>query len=232
MKKIKENQIIFWSKDSVKTKSMTLSAMSLSFYTIFAFIGNTYFPLPIFGNFLNLDISLVFLIPLAFMCSVKWWFTSAFLSGFFNFLWAGAGGWIGAIFNVMVNVFTLFVFWGLKKLIIKNNKEKLLKIKIALVIFISTIICILFNCVINGILFTPLYWWSYQIGPASFIEMEKIYNSTESLHGYLLFIPKYWPAIFATYGSFNLLKFGLVGILLFPLIIIMYKSKIIYRYWK
>lgn len=219
--------------NSLRIRSMTICSILLSFYCIFSFFCNSYFPIPFLGSFLNLDISLVFLIPIVFICKKEWWISSAIISGLFNFLWSGIGGWVGAIFNILVNIFTLTSFWIVKILIFKKDgKEvKYLKTKILLSLFVCLILITLFNCIINGFIFTPLYWWTFSIiNQPSFILAQQAYESDESMKVWLLFFDNYWDGIFALYSAFNFLKFGVVFVILFPVIIILYNSKIIQEY--
>lgn len=221
------------SDNAVRLRSMTITAVCLAFYAIFAFFCNTYLPLPFLANFLNLDISLVFLIPLVFICPIKWWISSSLISGFFNFLWASSGGWVGALFNVIVNFTTLLVFYFLNIFLLERKKNKKhFVFYLILSLIIALVVLVLFNCFINGIFFTPLYWWSFGIITSpSFLFAQQAYESYDSLKVWLLFIPNYWDGIMTLYSIFNSLKFGITFVLLFPLLIVIFKSKIVNHFY-
>lgn len=228
-KKDKEFKSVL-SNETIRIRSMTITSIMLGFYAIFAFFGNSYFPIPFLGNFLNMDISLVFLIPLVFICNAKWWLSAAVISGFFNFLWAGAGGYVGALFNIVLNTLTLTSFFISKCLIIKKLTN--IKLRILILLFVNLLTVILMNCTLNGLFFTPLYWMTYQIIKTPFfIEASNVYNNSDSLKSWLLFIPDYWTGIFGLYSAFNLLKFGVICLLLFPILIVIYKSNIVNSYF-
>lgn len=231
-KKASSKSIQIVSNETIRIRSMTLTSVMLGFYLIFAFFCNTYLPIPFLGGFLNFDISLFFLIPLVFICSSKWWVSAGIIGGLMCFIWAGSGGWVGAIFNIVVNLLTLGSFFVLKIVFIDLTSKKFLVFKLLLILFLSLIIIIFINCLLNGLIFTPLYWWTYSIIKIpSFVEAENTYNSNDSLRVWLLFVPKYWDGIFALYSAFNLLKFGVISILMFPLLLIMYKSNIVNNYF-
>lgn len=213
-------------KNKLSIKSMALTSIMLALNAIFSFVSNTYLPLPFLSSFLTFDISLIFLVPIIFLCDKKWWIIASFGSGLFTFLWSGVGGWVGAIFNVIVNVCFSFLFFCSKKIYTKDNKLNKKSFIFSLVV--KLIIIILFNCLLNGFLFTPLYWWTFNvINSPNFLLAEKIYNSNESLRLYLFYMPNYWSGIFTLYSLFSLLKFGAIFLLSIPLVMLMYKTNVI-----
>ncbi|MCF0217460.1 MAG: hypothetical protein HUJ42_00235 [Malacoplasma sp.] len=243
----------YLSKSSIQIRSMVITAMLLALYIIFAAIGNLYFKMTFLASFLNLDISLIFLIPLVFICRWQWWMFAAIAGGLANFIWAGVGGYIGAIYNVVLNVITLSFVFLLKFLLfdkqnkkainedannlVNNNQSERLKYwKIVAICIISFAYSILVNCVLNGIIFTPLYMNLYMpksFVSVSFIEVEKIYNNTNNsdARAMLLYIPNYWTGIFALYSAFNGIKFSIVFLVLIPILIMLDKTNIVNRYF-
>lgn len=240
----------FYSKNSIRIRSMVITAMMLALYIIFSWIGNQFFNLAFLASFLNLDISLIFLIPLVFICNWRWWLFAAIVGGAADFLYAGAGAWIGAIYNIVLNVTTLSFIFLLKFWIIdnnffikeNNNQKNYLNIflkfesKAFIVCFISFLFSVFINCLLNGLIFTPLYmnlYLSYIFPNAWFINVENIYNSSSGAEArwFLLFIPDYWTGIFALYSAFNAIKFGIVLILIYPILLLLFKTDIANNYF-
>ncbi|MDE7075329.1 MAG: hypothetical protein K2O21_01680 [Malacoplasma sp.] len=241
----------FYSKNSIRIRSMAITAMMLALYIIFAWIGNQFFHLAFLASFLNLDISLIFLIPLVFICNWRWWLFAAIVGGVSTFMYAGAGAWIGAVYNIVLNVVTLsFVFW-LKIWIIDKNyffkkinnqkKENLkflfkFEFKAGLISIITFVFSVFINSLLNGLIFTPLYMNFYfsDIFPnAWFIDVQNIYNSSfgENARWFLLFIPDYWSGVFALYSAFNAIKFGVVILLIYPILLLLFKTNLASDYF-
>ncbi|MDE6429252.1 MAG: hypothetical protein K2K18_01930, partial [Malacoplasma sp.] len=241
----------FYSKNSIRIRSMVITAMMLSLYIIFAWLGNQFFNLAFLANFLNLDISLLFLIPLVFICNWRWWLFAAIMGGVSTFMYAGAGVWIGAVYNIVLNLVTLSFIYLLKIFIVDNNyflkrakdkKNNLLKVffkfefQAGLIAVITFIFSVFINCLLNGLIFTPLYMNLYlnNIFPnAWFIDVENIYNSSsgQEARWFLLFIPNYWTGIFALYSAFNAIKFGIVLILIYPVLLLLFKTNLASDYF-
>lgn len=236
------------SKNSLLIRSMVISAMLLSLYIIFAYIGNQFFRLAFLASFLNLDISLIFLIPLVFICSARYWIFVGVVGGLANFLWQGTGGWVGSVYNVVLNLILLSFVHLLKfifiDLAIKLRSKKTLRdkeaidykfsnkdfsVRIFLICLISFIFMILINSLLNGLLFTPLYISQYSKEPPNFIEIQKKPNV---FIAYTLGITNYWAGIFALYSAFNAIKFGIVFSVVFPVLtLLLIKSNIVQNYF-
>lgn len=240
---------------SYSIRSMVITAILLALYIIFCYVGNTFFHLTFLANFLNLDFSLVFLIILVFICKWQWWLFAGIVGGLANFLWAGVGGYVGVIFNIILNLTTLSFVFLMKHFFIErcvsnnklnqvtntvndslNHKKKSFKkihgieLRILTICVITFIYSIILNCLLNGILFTPLYMQLYHMTQSAwFIETAKEYNANPN--ALLLFIPDYWTGIFTLYSAFNAIKFGLVLSLSFVLLVLRYKTNIVDNYF-
>lgn len=194
-----------------------------------SFLGNTYFPISFLGNYLNLDLSLVFIIPLIFACGLYWSNFAGIVCALFVFAWSANGGWIGVIFNIVVNVAIINFIYLIYFVCLKKTKL-IFYIKLLITFVLTLIFMMLFCSATNGILFTPLYWqWYGYMKTISFIEAEKIYNQNPTI--WLLYIPNYWGGIFALYSSFNAFKFATVFIILYPALCSLIRAKIIDKYF-
>lgn len=238
---------------SYSIRSMVITAVLLALYIIFCYLGNTFFHLTFLSSFLNLDFSLVFLILLVFICNWQRWLFSGIVGGLANFIWAGTGGYIGVIFNIVLNVTTLSFVFLMKCIFIPKNingkfiKSKLfideqekikdsintknfgIELRILIICSITFVYSLITNCLLNGIIFTPLYMQYYLNMSAWFIKTAKEYNANPN--AFLLFIPDYWTGIFTLYSIFNSIKFGLVLTLSFLLLVLRYKTKIVNNYF-
>lgn len=201
------------------TFKLVFSSGMLGLGIIFSYFSN-WVKIPFFSQLsLTIDLSIIFIIPVIFLCSLAWALSNAAILSLLNFIWNGSN-WIGIIFLLLVNLVTVLLFYLLyiifNKTKIRNKKFKWLVIWV-FVIILNTIIF----TVLNGIIFTPLYWWWYANGqfPLNFIEVQKIYNSTNYLQIYLLGIPDYWSGIWSLYTIFNLIKFILTAIFSIPVLI-------------
>lgn len=226
-------------KNSIKIRSMTITAMMLALYIIFAYIGNEFFHLTFLNSFLNLDISLTFLIPLVFFCSSQYWLFAGTIGGVANLIWAGTGGWIGAVYNIVLNLVLLSFVFLLKFLFFSNIKNKQdvrtftptsISVRFFLICLISYIFMIFINCILNGVLFTPLYINQYfNSKTISFIEISK---NPDLFKVFTLGIENYWKGIFAVYSAFNAIKFGVVFLIVYPILLTLFvKTNIVKNYF-
>ncbi|MDE5774795.1 MAG: hypothetical protein K2H51_00490, partial [Malacoplasma sp.] len=68
---------------------------------------------------------------------------------------------------------------------------------------------------------------------AWFIDVQNIYNSSfgEGARLFLLFIPDYWSGVFALYSAFNAIKFGVVIVLIYPILLLLFKTNLASDYF-
>ncbi|WP_027123867.1 MPN527 family putative ECF transporter permease subunit [Mycoplasmoides pirum] len=217
-KKEKQNQF-------TNNFKLVFCACMLGISTLFAFIG-TFIKIPFFAQMsLDIDISIIFIIPIIFICSLKWALLSGFINAILHFAW-NASNWIGILILLISNLLTILIFSFFKYIVEKNENIKPKKTKWIYIWFLSIIFLTLFLTILNGILFTPLYWWWISPGlftNINFIETSKIYNENPNLHIYLLGIPNYWAGIFGLYSFFNLIKFVLISLFSIPILIFFQK---------
>lgn len=196
---MEENLII--SKQTKKIRTITITSCLLSVSLFTSFITN-FIKISFLGSFLTLDISLVFIIPLIFICGFYSSFFTSIIVGAFSIFWSD-GSWVGTLVNIFVNIIVVLVISIFKLFLFKKNKQILLKI-IIMFVFSLPIICIIISF-FNAILFQPLYWWVFgYIKTPSLIEAINKYNSSPNI--FLLFINDYWKGTFTLYTIFNSIK--------------------------
>lgn len=212
---------------NIHIKHMVITSIFLALAILTSF-GTNFIKISFLGDFLSLDISLVFIIPLIFTCSYYWACLGSIALSLFTFLWPG-NIWIGVVFNVIANFTFVSLVWLFKHIFKKKkniNNSILLIINLSLSIIISSI----FFTFLNGILFQPLWWWFFRVTDTIFfVEVAKQYNFGVIPHIYLLWIPDYWSGIFALYMAFNLFKFVIVSLITFIAITFIWKSNLIER---
>ena len=214
---------------TLKIRKMTLTSCFLAIAILMSFVGNTYMPLTFLANYLNLDISLVFIIPIIFACGLYWSNLAGIVAALFIFAWSFEGGWIGVVFNIVVNIAVVNLIYLLYFVFLKKFKLNFY-IKLLITFITMWFFLIIFCSFINGILFTPLYWqWYGYLKTPSFVDAEKLYNENPTI--WLLYIPTYWAGIFGLYSSFNSLKFGIVFFILYPVLVSLIKAKVFDRYF-
>ncbi|MGL5246036.1 MAG: MPN527 family putative ECF transporter permease subunit [Mycoplasmoidaceae bacterium] len=191
---------------NIPVKKISVLSMLLSLGVIFNYVS-TFIPFFAFA-FLNVDLSVAFVL-LAFSLYGYWSaFFMCFAIGLFSIAWSTTGI-IGPMILIVSNLSFISIYFLISKLI------KIKKIEILNVI-ISIIINAIFLSIINGIIFTPIFLNMFtDIKTINFIEIANNYNSGlwyEKLKIYFMFIPDYWLGIFSLYTSFNLFKFLIGGI--------------------
>lgn len=194
------------------TFKLAFSASMISLATILSFVSSL-IKIPFLAQLsLTIDISIICIIPLIFICSLSWANLSGVAIALLNFVW-DAHNWIGILILLVANVVTTTLFYLLYKATLWSKKLAHTKRKWIIIWLLIIIINTLVFTILNGIIFTPLYWWWFAPNQFSlnFIEVEKIYNSNPYLHVYLLGIPDYWTGIFALYSILNLIKFTAVA---------------------
>ncbi len=206
-------------EDKNVVKHITLSGMFLGLSIISSFILSFVY---ILGSFLTLDISIVFIIPIVFCCGIWWGLSAAIVQGLFTLIWSGAGGWIGSIILIVTNVIVIIILWEFERYCkIENRKIKWTVIYSLLVPIIMIILSAL-----NGLLFTPLFWWFLGIiQTPSFVEASTFAAANNGVNVYLLGFNDYWKGIFALYCLFNFIKFSIVAVIMVPI-----HSLLIYKY--
>ncbi len=210
------------------TFKLVFCASMLSVSTLFAVIG-TFARLPFFAQMsLDVDLSLVFIVPVIFVCSLAWALGCGVLNALIHFTW-NPTNWIGILILMFSNVLVVFLFWVFAKALGRSKKRRETKTK-WVYSWLLTILCASFAMsALNGILFTPLYWWWLAPGlfnSISFVRVGEIYDADPNLHVYLLGIPNYWAGIFGLYGLFNVTKFAIVAFFSVP-VLMFFKKHIV-----
>lgn len=221
---MKKNEII--SGQTKKIRKITITSCLLSISLLLSFITN-FIKISFLGSFLTLDLSMVFIIPLIFICGFYSAFFSATIVGLFSFFWSDSS-WVGALINIFVNIVVVIVIKVISIFILR--KTNFVWIRLIIVFTLSLFFICLIVSFFNAIFFQPLYWWLFgYIQSPSFIEASNKYNSEPNI--FLLFIDEYWKGTFALYTIFNSIKFFIVFfITLCPLHIII-KHKLAQKYF-
>ncbi|MGL5640301.1 MAG: MPN527 family putative ECF transporter permease subunit [Mycoplasmoidaceae bacterium] len=191
---------------NIPVKKISFLSMILSLGVVFNYIS-TFIPFFIF-SFLNVDLSVAFLL-LAFSLYGYWSaFFMCFAIGLFSIFWSTTGI-IGPIILIVSNLSFISIYFLISKIIKIKNLE-------ILNLFFSIIINAIFLAILNGMIFTPIFLNMFtDIKTINFVEITNNYNSGlwyEKLKVYFMFIPDYWLGIFSLYISFNLFKFLIGGI--------------------
>ncbi len=204
------------------SREIALTALLTGLAIIFSILSN-FFIVP-FATWLTIDLSPLFIVAIYVFVRnhpIIYSVTSTIGVSLFSFINVGLAGWVGVLINLCSNLVYLLMsilFLKLFNKFFSNNKLYYL-----VSIGFSCITTTLILTILNGLLFTPLYW-SYFVNPRmiSFIEAMHWYNQNPSL--YLLYIPNYWAGIFGLYVSFNIIKFFICSFVLINLSIVFQKS--------
>ncbi|WP_412032330.1 MPN527 family putative ECF transporter permease subunit [Malacoplasma muris] len=225
------NSNITQNKISEKTKQIRAMAITSCFLAISILVSfaTNYIKITFLGDFLTLDLSLVFIVPIIFICNIFWALFAGIVCGLAAFIWMGTGLWVGPIFIIVINVIIILLVYLWYFIIFKKIKKT--SIKLSLTLLITLILLMFLGSLLNGLIFTPLYWWIYNVIPIpSFIEAEKWYQS-QGPNPYLIYINTYWNGIFGLYSAFNLLKFGVIFIIIYGPLLLIINNNIADRYF-
>lgn len=200
---MKKNKII--SNETKKIRIMTITSCLLSISILLSFLTN-FIKLSFLGSFLTLDLSMVFIIPLIFICGFYSALFSSFVVGALSFFWSD-GTWVGTIVNIFVNVTVVIIIQIFSFLFLK--KRNYIWFRLMIIFIFSLLIICAFISFFNAIFFQPLYWWVFGfLKTPSLIEAINKYNNNPNI--FLLFIDDYWKGTFTLYTIFNLIKFSIV----------------------
>lgn len=189
-------------------KDYTMSAIFIGIAILINYTSNF-----IKFEYLAFDFSLFTITLLSFKVRKRMVYAATIIISLANFINSSAG-WIGVMIVSLNNIFFITIFLFLKKILI-NNKHKYWKL--LLVHIIASFATIMFNVLMNGLLYTPLYWYSFKIASSiNFIQVQKEYEIKPNL--YLLNFKKYWAGVFVLYFSFNLIKYTVITFISFILI--------------
>ncbi len=198
------------------SKEVSLVSIFTAFAILFGILSN-FIVLP-FAPWLTIDFSPIFIFGIYLFVerrSIIYTTISILVVSLLNFINMGVAGWVGVIISFCSNaiyVFILIVLTNLLKRFFKSNRALF-----GLVLTIGFLLASLSLTVLNGLFFTPLYWWLFiDSSMISFLDWEKWYNANPNL--WLLYIPHYWAGIFGLYISFNIIKFGICSFLIFSLV--------------
>ncbi len=201
---------------------MTISGIMLGFSIAVMWLGQTFFK---WGavTYLNIDVSIVFVIPLLWIANKKYAYSVGILQGLMSFVMTGGnasfGGWVGPIILISTNVLLLTLAWLIYPLV-KKIKMKIIWQIILLYVIIALLISLLL-VTLNGVLLIPVYSYIYagvSPGDASIMNFSSLWNENDSVlsdaRWLLLDIPNYWTGIWSIFAPFNLAKYGIVSFLL------------------
>lgn len=215
---------------NIHIKNIAITSIFLAL-AILTSLGTNFIKISFLSDFLSLDISLVFIIPLMFICSYYWATLASTILSLFTFLWPG-NIWIGVVFNLIANFVFVTLVWFFVKVFQKKtifNYSLTLILSLGLSVLISSI----FFSFLNGVIFQPLWWWFFKLtDTVFFVEVAKQYNFGVIPHAFLLWIPDYWSGIFGLYMAFNIFKFVIVSIMTFIVVVFILKSNLLEHYFK
>lgn len=216
------------SKNNILIRSITITAILTSFAMITSY-STDFIKLGFLNSFLSLDLSLIFVIPLIFICGIKWAFISSLILSCFSFINGGISSWIGPLFNLFINTFVVFIIYLIYFKVIRIQN---IKIRLLITSLIALMLIILFSCLLNGFIFTPLYvaYFNNDWKLASFIELLKDENKDKFI-AFTLGIPNYWLGIFSLYSAFNAIKFSIVLFISYFIVLWIIKNKISQKYF-
>ncbi|EDX53164.1 MPN527 family putative ECF transporter permease subunit [Ureaplasma urealyticum] len=215
----KEKHNIYYSTSKI-IKDYTLSAVMLGIGILVAYLSHF-----IRFNFLAFDFSLFTLVYLIYKVKYRFVYLVTILLSLAN-LMHGSPSWVGTMILSLNNLFFVSMVIIFKKIFIPKTSKFHLNL---CVLVLSSFLTIVFNVIMNGILYTPLYWYTFKItSTLNFLEVQKIYESHPTL--FLLNIKSYWLGIIALYTIFNLIKNAIISFISLIILKIFVDQKTITTY--
>lgn len=213
------NSSIIYSIDKSKKEkiyNVTVTSIFTSLSIVISFVCK-FFILP-FASWLNVDVSIFTQVVIYILIKSKWSILysifSILLTSISSLMWYGTGDLIGVFISFVSGALYLLIYYLCSNFIkIKNTK-----LYIVTCLVISFVAITLLLTILNGILFTPMYWSFLGYGSINFIESARIYNMNPNI--YLLNMPTYWSGIFTLYVSFNSIKFFTSSVIIFLILLI------------
>ncbi len=193
-------------KNKSKYFTIVFSSLMLALSLICSMISNV-FPFILGSSFLRIDIGISFL-ALNFMISGWKYGTLVVLSNFIihPFLPGTNIGFIQLFFigkTIFLITCLIYVFFNFVIYKVINKKNLITPI------FISSFLTTIIITILNGLLFTPLFFNIISNGQFSmnFVELAEQYKT--SWLQTLFIVPNYWGGIALIYGTFNIVSLGL-----------------------
>ncbi|OYD27179.1 hypothetical protein EI74_0082 [Mycoplasma testudineum] len=237
-----KNKIINFKKSTsnvVLVKKMVFSALMLTLVLLFSFLAT----LSGVFNFLNIDISIIFILITIVVAGYPFGFLLLILKLAIGPSFNGSYHAIGMIGHLLVFIafltfITLFYLILNVAFLIKSKNNKLKKTKfvvndmlkelkyyeIILYLVLATIITTLFMSTLNTFIFNAIYFNLFRmIEDASLSTIVRTYNQNDALRVFFFYIPNYYAASYSLYITFNLIQFGISTVVAF-LFILTYKK--------
>ena len=188
---------------------ITFSGIMLGLVIVFQYLEQF---MPMFNLFMNINLSLIFIMATAFIAGYKWAIGLLLLRLIIGpsispLGYSSLGMWSHFVLLSMGIIF-MTVFIVLKKAFLKFITNK--KISLILVSLISIISTSIIAGLLNGVLFTPMYWHLMNNINFSINESYWVY---EKIKGITFFnISNYWVGMMVAFGIGNLLKFTIISV--------------------
>lgn len=211
-------------RDRSPIKRITLTGVFLGLVILFQYLESY---MPYGDTFIKFNFSLLFILPIFYFAGPIYGFLTIILRFVIGITMKG--GWgnlpqITAHFILMISTLVAIGYMYLYSIVfnkIENHNKKIIYISIATVLSASLTLTLL-----NGVWFTPMFLSSYKQTWAHMFDIDSAIKQYDSwMYTFHFGIRNYWAGIFAVYFSGNLIKFGMIYIVNYPL------SKVIRHYY-
>ncbi len=172
--------------------------------------------MPFADTYINLNLSLLFILPIFYYSGPLWGVLVLLLRLVLGPTISGTGYamqfMVAHFILFMCSTVTIILMYIFSSMFSKMKKHNL---KVILIIMSTLITTSLILTMLNQILFTPLFWYSFKFTKTfSISESIKVYQFVKIK---FFMIPNYWAGTFATYFAGNLAKYGIIFLCYFPL---------------
>lgn len=195
-------------------RKITLSAIMLTLVLIFHFLEKF---IPLNFGYLKLNFSLLFILPIFYLCGFKWGFLLVVLR--FIFGWALGGYNILALISQLIlltyEMIAILALYFYSYLFRGKLLNKTLQLKYITILCLTILTTSLSATILNVLVFFPLFLALIGQQPFSLAWTIEQYNQSHYI--FFLFIPNYWFGTSVVYLIGNMIKFSSIFILYWPL---------------
>ena len=199
------------------TFDIILTGIMLVFVILFDFLEKY---MPWLGPTFKINISLIFIMIAWIISGAPWALILIVIRtiitpalGIFSYTEIGMYSASLLLFSEIIYLLLLLLFYYSLKKLIENNIIFLIA-----VFLLTTIISTIFLTYMNGIWMTPIFLRLFEKQIPLYPKIMNYYTSHPKLHVFLFGIPNYWAGIWIIMGTGNLLKFGVISLLILPII--------------
>lgn len=175
--------------------------------------------MPFINTYLKLNFSLIFILPIFYLAGPFLGLFVLILRFIFGPLLGTLGydlaGIIAHLILFISTIITLFIYFLNTFLFKKINN---LKYRYLITAITTIVITAFILAILNGLLFTPLFWWAFKYLPIiSYNDAKLMYQQNEFIQIAHFGLKNYWAGILVVYIFGNMFNLSIIFLVNYPL---------------